>query len=228
MIRSLNALMRSPSAPYVIPFAVFLALLGLHTVVPSPELVDQWIRLVVMTAVLLAVSRSVLDFRIQRWAASIFLGVAVFVIWIAPDVLFPNYRHSWLFENSITGAAQTTLSATSQMQTIIVVLRTMRSILIVPIIEELFWRAWLMRWLISAHFRKIPLGAYTPFSFWIVAVLFATEHGSYWDVGLVTGVIYNWWMIRTKSLGDLILTHAVTNACLSAYIIGARKWEYWL
>ncbi len=101
--------------------------------------------------------------------------------------------------------------------------------LIVPIVEELFWRAWMMRWIIARQdFLKVPLGAYAPQAFWITAALFASEHGSYWEVGLLTGIIYNWWMIRTRSLGDLILTHAVTNACLSAYVIFAGKWEYWL
>ena len=86
-----------------------------------------------------------------------------------------------------------------------------------------------MRWLVNGEdFRKVPLGAYTPLSMWLTAVLFASEHGPYWDVGLLTGLIYNWWMVRTKSLGDLTLTHAVTNACLSAYVILAGKWEYWM
>ncbi len=53
------------------------------------------------------------------------------------------------------------------------------------------------------------------------AILFASEHGPYWDVGLITGVIYNWWMVRTKSVADCILMHAVTNAALS--IVRDRK-----
>ena len=59
------------------------------------------------------------------------------------------------------------------------------------------------------------------------AALFAVEHGPYWDVGLATGILYNWWMVRTKSLGDLILAHGITNACLSLYVVAAGKWEYW-
>jgi len=59
---------------------------------------------------------------------------------------------------------------------------------------------WLMRWLISPQFEKVPLGAYQAGAFWITAVLFASEHGPYWDVGLVAGVAYNWWMVRTRSL----------------------------
>lgn len=64
-------------------------------------------------------------------------------------------------------------------------------------------------------------------AFWVVAVLFGVEHGPLWDVGIVTGVLYNWWMVRTRSLGDLILVHAITNACLSAYVLASGKWEYW-
>jgi len=109
----------------------------------------------------------------------------------------------------------------------VLTLRTLRAAVFVPIAEELFWRAWLMRWLISPDFTKVPLGAWSARAFWIVAALFAVEHGALWDVGLAAGVLYNWWMVRTKSLGDLILTHGVTNACLSAYVIFAGRWEYW-
>jgi CAAX prenyl protease-like protein len=99
---------------------------------------------------------------------------------------------------------------------------------IVPLIEELFWRGWLMRWIIRPDFQKVPLGSYNPKAFWIVALLFAAEHGPYWDVGLVAGVIYNWWMCRTRRLGDLIWAHAITNAALCLYIIVTKKWEFWL
>ena len=88
--------------------------------------------------------------------------------------------------------------------------------------------SWLLRWVINSDFEKVPLGSYSALSFWAVALLFASEHGPYWDVGLMAGIIFNWWMIRTKSLGDLILAHAVANACLSGYVIAAGKWEYWL
>ena len=74
----------------------------------------------------------------------------------------------------------------------------------------------------------MPLGSYAGPSFWITAILFASEHGAYWEVGLLAGIAYNWWMIRTKKLGDCIVAHAVTNGVLSAYVILAGKWEYWM
>jgi len=203
-----------------------MALVALHSVLPMPALADEILRLAVMIFALLFFARPALDLSTTRPWSSVLIGVLVFAIWIAPDLLFPGYRRH--FENAITGVAHSSLSLTAQGSAAVLVLRSLRAALIVPVVEELFWRAWLMRWIINPNFQKIPLGAYTAFSFWAVAVLFASEHGPYWDVGLVTGVIYNWWMVRTRSLGDLVLTHAVTNACLSAYVIAAGKWEYWL
>ena len=90
----------------------------------------------------------------------------------------------------------------------------------------MFWRGWLMRWLINPNFEKVPLGVYAPAAFWIVAGLFASEHGPFWDVGLITGVIYNWWMVRTKNIWDCIIAHAVTNGVLGAYVVFGSHWEY--
>jgi CAAX prenyl protease-like protein len=219
---------RFPSVAYIAPFAVFVALLSLNRVLSLPDLVIQILQIAIPSIVILVFSRNVVDFRLRNIWASIAVGIVVFAIWIAPDLMFPGYRHSWLFQNALLGTMQKSLSESARASTTILALRTVRAALLVPIVEELFWRAWLMRWLISPNFEKVPMGAYQAASFWLCAVLFASEHGAYWDVGLAAGVIYNWWMVRTRSLGDLILAHAVTNACLSAYVIAAGKWEYWL
>jgi CAAX prenyl protease-like protein len=219
---------QSASLPYIAPFAVFMGLIALHSVYSLPDLADQILRVTVVSLVLIFIARPVIDLRAPHWPLSLLIGAAVFLIWIAPDLAFPGYRHHLLFENRILGAPTPGLSVASQTQPAVLALRAVRAVILVPIVEELFWRAWLMRWIIAPDFEKVPLGKYTAMSFWAVALLFASEHGSYWDVGLVTGVIYNAWMVKSKSLGDLILTHAVTNACLSIYVIAAGKWEYWL
>jgi len=219
---------RSAAVPYVAPFVIFLALIGLSHLWRMPALADEILRLVVMLAVLSLVARPVMDFRMQNWGASVLVGVAIFILWIAPDLLFVQYRSLFLFDNSVVGTARSSLTETARHDVPVLFLRTLRAVAIVPIVEELFWRGWLMRWVINNDFERVPLGAYSALSFWAVALLFASEHGPYWDVGLVAGILFNWWMIRTKSLGDLILAHAVANACLSGYVIAAGKWEYWL
>jgi CAAX prenyl protease-like protein len=205
-----------------------MALLALRSVLPVGDLAEQILRIGVVTAVLLAVSRPVLDFRIRNLAATVGIGIAVFLIWIAPDALFPGWRSHWVFQNSITGSLNISLSEAARSDSLVLALRFARAALLVPIIEELFWRGWLMRWLIKPDFERVPLGAYSAGAFWITAVLFAAEHGPYWEVGLLAGIAYNAWMVKTRSLGDLILAHAITNALLSTYVLATGKWEFWM
>jgi hypothetical protein len=181
-----------------------------------------------LAVVLWVFSRHVIDFQVKRLGGTIFMGISVFLLWIGPDLLFPGYRSHWLFQNALTGQIASSIPHAIREDSMVIVFRTLRAVVLVPIIEELFWRAWLMRWLINPDFSKLPLGAFSASSMILTAVLFASEHGPYWDVGLVTGFLYNWWMVRTKSLGDCILAHAITNGCLSAYVVFAGKWEYWL
>jgi CAAX prenyl protease-like protein len=221
-------LVQSPSFPYVAPMALFLAILAAQDLLKPLGAWEFPIRVAILAACLWVVSRRVIDLRVTQLWGTLAMGVAVFVIWIAPDVLFAGWRQHWLFTNSITGGVKTSISAGLELEPLVLVFRTIRAAVLVPIIEELFWRAWLMRWLIKSDFESIPLGTYERQSFWIVALLFAVEHGPYWEVGLIAGILYNWWMVRTKSLGDLILAHAVTNLLLSLYVIGFKQWQYWM
>jgi len=216
------------TAAYVAPFAAYVALLGLERLLPfSPALLYP-LRLGIVLAVTLVFSRDVVDLRPARPISSVLAGIAVFLIWIGPDVLWPDYRRHWLFANSLVGTAASSLPEALRSDPVFLSFRVAGSVLFVPILEELFWRGWLLRWLVSPNFTKVPLGKTTPLAFWIVALLFASEHGPYWDVGLLAGIAYNWWIMRTRSLADCILAHAVTNACLAAYVLRAGKWKYWL
>lgn len=223
-----SLLRENPALAYIAPFIAFLASLPLGRIGPVGPEITYPIRFVVVLGVLLLTSRAVIPYRVSRFWGSALLGVVVFVIWIGPDLLWPAYRQHWLFQNSLTGQATSAISESARSNLLFVIIRVLGSVALVPVIEELFWRGWMMRWLIRNDFWTVPVGAYTAASFWIVALLFASEHGPFWDVGLITGLIYNWWIVRTKSLGDCVLAHAVTNGCLAAYVLAANRWQYWL
>ena len=162
-------------------------------------------------------------------ALSILLGIAVFIIWVAPDAIAPSWRHTILFDNPFTGHPAGNTPPALKSDPVFVFFRIATSAIAVPVLEELFWRGWLMRWIIdSRKFENVPLGTYAPAAFWVTALLFASEHGPYWDVGLAAGIVYNWWLTRTHNLWDCILAHAVTNGILAAYVIAAGQWQYWL
>jgi uncharacterized protein len=223
-----GSLIRHPAIAFVTPFLVFLAFLALDRHLPFSPQINYAIRFFVVFTVLALISRPVITLRFTHFWGSTAVGVALFVIWVGPDVLWPAYRESWLFNNGIVGAPRSSLPVGVTASLTFIIFRVLSSVVNVPLLEELFWRGWLMRWLISRDFLKVPMGTYTRQSFWLVALLFASEHGSYWDVGLIAGIVFNWWMIRTKSLADCILAHAVTNACLATYVLSRDQWQYWL
>ena len=214
-----------PAIPYVLPFAVFIGLLAIQSVVPVPAPV----RFIASMAAILAVSLPVLRVGPSKPILSTLLGLAVFLVWIGPDLISPNWHHFILFNNGVVGHPAGNTPPASKNDLVFLFFRIAISVIAVPILEELFWRGWLMRWLIDSNdFTRVALGTYAPLAFWLVAVLFASEHGSFWDVGLLTGIIYNWWMVRTRNLWDCIVMHAVTNAALAAYVVLCGQWQYWL
>jgi CAAX prenyl protease-like protein len=219
--------MKHPALPYVLPFAVFMAFVALGDVFGLGEWEFPF-RVFVLSVVLWVFSRHAIDVRPAWWIGSVLVGIAVFFLWIAPDALIPGYRTHWLFQNSITGKVTSSIPEGFHLSTMVLLFRTIRAVIIVPLVEELFWRGWLMRWLINPDFKSVPMGAYKPAAFWITALLFASEHGPYWEVGLLAGIVYNAWIVKTKRLADCIVAHAVTNALLCLYVIGWGKWEYWL
>lgn len=217
----MTPLTRKATAGYIVPFLIYIGMIAL----PLPPGVLFPVRFVLVLFAIFYFSRSYFTLKPSQPLASIGVGIAVFLIWIGPDVLFgPAYRHSWMF----FGGPSSSLNPVLQHNSGFLTVRVLSSILTVPIAEELFWRGWLMRWLIDQEFLKVPLGTYRLSAFWLTAILFASEHGSYWEVGLITGIIYNLWVMRTRNLADCILAHAVTNAALAYYVLAAGRWDYWL
>ena len=99
---------RRATIAYTAPFLAFVGIMALEHVIPLPP---QWLyaaRFVLVSAVIVVASRRYLTFRPCMPVASIGIGFAVFAIWVAPDLLF-GYRHHWLFDNSLTGSAASSL-----------------------------------------------------------------------------------------------------------------------
>lgn len=214
--------------PYVLPFALYGLFLIAKPYLPFTPDIEYLIRIVVVGAAIAFVSTRVFQFKPLHWGPSIGLGIVIFAVWVGPDLLFPGYRDSILFTNSLLGKPESTLPLELRTDIWFLVIRCIGTALIVPIAEELFWRGWLIRVLVDRNFESVPIGKVDRFAFWTVALLFASEHGSYWDVGLIAGILFNVWLVRTRCLSDCIVAHAVANALLAAYVIQRGQWQFWL
>jgi len=219
---------RYPALPYLAPFVSILLFIAIRPYWPLSPFVEWPLQVVVLGALCTICWPAEIKKLPAHWIASILVGIAVFLIWVGPDILVHGYRNSILFSNSLFGAPHSSIPPEAQRSTWVLAWRTIRATTVVPIAEELFWRAFLMRWLIQSDFQSVRLGTYAPLAFFATALLFASEHGPYWDVGLVTGIIYNLWVVRTKSVADCILMHAVTNGVLSWYVLATGNWQYWM
>lgn len=97
---------------------------------------------------------------------------------------------------------------------------------VVPIFEELFWRSFILRYIINPDFTKVPVGAFTWPSFLISAALFGAEH-HLWLAGIVAGLLYNLLLYRTRHLFYPVLAHGITNFCLGIYVLTTGSWSFW-
>jgi CAAX prenyl protease-like protein len=107
-----------------------------------------------------------------------------------------------------------------------VIVRLIGLAAIVPVMEEIFWRGFVARYLISDDFRSVPQGVFTRASFTIVTVAFAAVHPEIL-AALVWGALVNLLYRKTANLWACIVMHAVTNALLGAYILITGNWQLW-
>jgi uncharacterized protein len=98
----------------------------------------------------------------------------------------------------------------------------------VPIVEELFWRAFLLRALIDwQNFERIPLGAFTWFSFLGTAAISTLQHPDNWGVSVLCWMAFNGVFYWTRSILCLALLHGFTNLALYLMVLRVRDWAFW-
>lgn len=98
----------------------------------------------------------------------------------------------------------------------------------VAVVEELFWRAFLLRAFINwAEFERVPLGAFTWFSFIGTSLLSMLQHPDNWLVSVFCWFVFNAMMYWKKSILFCILVHGFTNLILYIYVVRFGDWIFW-
>jgi CAAX prenyl protease-like protein len=98
--------------------------------------------------------------------------------------------------------------------------------LVVPLMEEVFWRGFLGRYLIDEDFTAVPIGRWTPLSFAVVTFAFAAVHPEF-IAALLWGAGVNLLLSATRNLWSCVVAHAVTNLLLGMYVIRTEAWGLW-
>lgn len=217
-------------AAHVVPMAVFLGFLALNSALKTvgggfwSGSAEYWIyplQTIVCAAVLIVYNREY-ELGAPRgvWIA-IVAAAFVFLLWIAPQAFFAAAPR-------LSGYNPEIFKTRPSLYWTHVSLRFARLVVVVPFVEEIFWRGFLLRYLIRNDFARVPFGTFTWLSFTVVCVAFMSTHSfPDWPAALVCGAVYNCVAYLTRSLSSCVVAHALTNLLLGFWIMQTRQWGFW-
>ncbi len=145
-------------------------------------------------------------------------GLIIFVLWINMDGIFTTQGNPNGFDPRVI--------KDNQLRVAMIIVRLAGAVVIVPIMEEIFWRSFLLRYIINQQFTKVAIGRFTWFSFLATTLLFGLEHHLI-VAGMMAGALFNLLLYRTRSIAQCILSHAVANLALGLYVLQTGQWQFW-
>ena len=227
----------SKALPRILPFAIYLGFLALaelmawlSPLVPAITTLattsDLWLYPLKASAVLAVLVyywpryhelKENKGLTPQNVVLALATGAVVYLLWVRMD--WP-----WAMQGIPSG--YNPFLAGDGWGAVLATIRVLGATTIVPVMEELFWRSFLIRYLISSRFETVRLGTFTMFSFLATTVLFGLEH-HLWLAGMVAGAAYTLLLYRTRSLWPSILAHGVTNLLLGLHVLFTEEWIWW-
>jgi uncharacterized protein len=156
--------------------------------------------------------------QIRSLLLSLSVGIVVFLLWINMDWTLASQEAPRGFNPGLLPEGPA--------RWLMIAVRCLGAVIIVPIMEELFWRSFLLRYLINKDFMAVAVGRLTGFSLCATILLFGLEH-HYFFAGVMAGALFTVVYTLTRSIGHCILSHAVANLCLAIYTLSTAQWRFW-
>lgn len=218
-------------AAYLLPMGTFLALTWVSAQVPD-RYAPTWFPLIytlktfATAAVLLAFRRQYTPIRWNWSVLGMVVGAVGIVQWIAMQLVLQ--KHFAFFRPSGTVFNPLTMIASPLLRDGYITVRMLDAVIVVPFMEELFWRDYLWRSILAPNdFKLARVGEWGWTPFLIVAAAFGTVHGNWWLTAIVWALLVNTLLATTKSLGACIWAHAISNLLLGGYVLWTHDWSFW-
>ncbi|WP_157267520.1 CAAX prenyl protease-related protein [Azohydromonas aeria] len=212
------------------PFVVFMALLALRgaaapDTATGASLDARWLyalNLPLVGGLLWWWWREYAELRerppLREALLSVAVGLVVFGLWIHLDA-------PWM-QLGEPAAAFAPLDAAGRLDWGLIAVRLLGAALLVPVMEELFWRGFLMRWLQQPEFETVDPRRTGLRAIAISTALFMLAH-TLWLAAVVAGLAYALLYARTGRLWNAVIAHAVTNGALGAWVVATGNWQFW-
>jgi CAAX prenyl protease-like protein len=211
-----------------IPFLVFMALLALRGYLPADLGVDaRWIygaQTLVVAGLLARYWRDYGELARQNLpdardvGRAVVIGIAVFAVWVRLDA-------PWMQLGSAT-ATFVPLDGEGRPIWALIALRLAGAALVVPVMEELFWRSFLMRWIEHPGFERVDPQTVGVKAVVLSTFVFTLAH-TLWLAAVIAGLAYAWLYRSSGKLWTAVIAHAVTNGLLGLWVIWTGRWEFW-
>jgi exosortase E/protease (VPEID-CTERM system) len=213
---------RSSTNPTAVYFLPFLAIVAAGMFSRSGSGRFEWLhpmRLFAAAVIFWVFRREYarLDWKVGFTGPAI--GTLVFALWIALDWFSGTIIHR-LMPAALDEAG-------TVIQVSWIALRALTAVVAMPIAEELAFRGYVMRRLMSADFESVSPRTFSWFALAASSLAFGLLHGDFWIAGTLAGLIYGAVVVRTGRIAEAIVAHATTNALLVAYILSFDKWHLW-
>lgn len=210
---------RNPTVPYLLPL---LAILGAAMISRAASSGVEWLyplRFFAGGLVILHFRHKYqeLDWRVSWFAW--FAGFSTFFLWLGLE------QFSGVHTANPLGSALN--AAPAWMRFGWIAFRVLAAVVTVPVAEELAFRCFLIRRLVSVDFEFLDARRYSPFAVAVSSIAFGLLHGDRWIAGSLAGVIYALTFLRRGRIGDAVAAHALTNALLAILVLSRGTWNYW-
>ena len=212
---------------YIAPMAAFLVIMGIGKSIDGAYPWAYIVRAVVAAALIAAFWKHYTRIRWDYWWLGIIMGVVGIIQWIGMDTLL---QKAWPSVLALDHEAAfnpfkyfTTPAATWSW----IAVRMLGASLVVPFMEELFWRDYLWRRVVAPNdFKLAQVGEYDLTALIAVSAVFSLVHVQI-PTAFVWGLMVGGLLIYTRSLGACVIMHAVTNLLLGIYVLYTREWAWW-
>jgi CAAX prenyl protease-like protein len=212
-----------PTFEFWLPIVLFGALTMAESYLPVKWFpIAYVVKAVVVTASLLAFRTPLADIHAHARLvlSSVLIGLVVCGLWLFLDrhVPYPHFGSRTAFDPTPLRGSVWWIP--------FLAVRLYGLVVMVPIMEEIFWRSFLLRYLTEPDFRRLPVGTFSASALGVMVAASALSHPE-WLVAALASLVYAFWLRRTGSLFGAIVAHATTNAALGAYVLATGAWQYW-
>lgn len=207
----------SDTPPYLVPVMALLAATMLTGALAAGV---DWlypVRIVAAGSALFWFRNSYRRFVAAPSWSSVGIGIAVFVGWVALEPLYQD--GGGLLADGLASMSNPSAG-------VWLAVRVLGSVIVIPIVEELAFRGYLIRRLTNADFEGEPFTPLALIPVLLSSLAFGLLHGR-WIAGTLAGLAYAWALHRRGELADPIAAHMTTNGLIAVAVLLGGWWGLW-